>query len=32
MEEAIKYFILERMLQCKYYVWEKNGGPELNNF
>lgn len=32
MEEAIKYFILERMLQCTYYVWDKIGGPELNNF
>ena len=32
MEEAIKYFILERMLQCTCYVWDKIGGPELNNF
>lgn len=27
MEEAIKYFILERMLGCQYYVWGKIGGP-----
>lgn len=29
MEKAIKYFILETQLRCKYNVWDKMSGAEL---